>query len=91
MIEKLEEVERRFDRLTAELGNPETLGDSARLQKVARERASLERLVESFRQYRSVLADLKQADEWLNSSDPDAKEMARAELPSLKKRREELE
>ena len=86
MIDKLEEVERRFDRLTAELSHPDTLGDSAKLQKVAKERASLEKLVDTFRKYRSVAADLKQADEWLNGSDPDAKEMAREELPDLKAR-----
>ena len=33
MIDKLEDVERRFERLTADLSNPDVLGDSARLQK----------------------------------------------------------
>ena len=38
MIDKLEEVERRFERLTADLSNPEMLADSAKLQKVSKER-----------------------------------------------------
>ena len=91
MIDKLEEVERRFERLTADLSNPETLGDSAKLQKVAKERSGLEKLVETFRRYRSVMGDLAQAEEWLGGSDADAKEMAREELPSLKSRRDALE
>jgi peptide chain release factor 1 len=91
MIEKLEEVERRFERLTVDLSNPETLGDSAKLQKVAKERSSLEKLVETFRSYKKVLGDLAAADEMLASSDPAEKEMAREELPSLKGRRDELE
>ena len=91
MIDKLEEVERRFDRLTADLSNPETLQDSDKLRKVMKERSSLEKLVETFRAYRGVLGDLKAVDEMLGSSDPAEKEMAREELPGLKARRDELE
>jgi peptide chain release factor 1 len=91
MIDKLEEVERRFDRLTADLGNPETLQDSDKLRKVMKERSSLEKLVETFRTYKGVLGDLKAVDEMLGSSDPAEKEMAREELPGLKQRRDELE
>src|SRR5688572_23359305 len=91
MIDKLEEVERRFDRLTADLGNPETLNDSGKLQKVAKERSSLEKLVDTFRAYKKVLGDLKAVDEMLSSSDPAEKEMGREELPSLKRQREDLE
>ena len=91
MIDKLEEVERRFERLTADLGNPETLADSARLQRVAKERSSLERLVEAFRTYKKVQADLAGAEELLSGSDPEMKAMAREELPALKARRDALE
>src|SRR5690349_9795632 len=91
MIEKLEEVERKFERLTADLSNPETLADSAKLQKVAKERSSLEKLVEAFRSYKKVLSDLIEAEEWLESGDPDLKAMAREELPGLKERRDALE
>ena len=34
MIDKLDEVERRYERLEADLANPETLGDSSRLTRV---------------------------------------------------------
>src|SRR5689334_4348990 len=91
MIDKLEEVERRFDRLTADLSNPETLQDSDKLRKVMKERSSLEKLVETFRTYKGVLGDLKAVDEMLESSDPAEKEMAREELPGLKQRRDDLE
>ena len=91
MIEKLEEVERRFERLTADLSNPETIADSARLQKVARERSSLEKLVETFRQYRKVLADLAEVEAWLDGGSAEEKAFARESLPDLKAQREELE
>src|SRR5713226_6214771 len=92
MIEKLEEVERRFDRLTAELSNPEVLADSAKLQKVARERSSLEKLVETFRAYKKVVGDLEGVELMLSGSEgAEVKAMAREELPKLKTERERLE
>ncbi len=91
MIDKLEEVERRFERLTADLSNPETLGDSSKLQKVSKERAGLERLVETFRTYRKILDDLKEVEAWLDGGDADEKAYAREALPGLKAQREELE
>ncbi|NBD13195.1 MULTISPECIES: peptide chain release factor 1 [Corallococcus] len=91
MIDKLEEVERRFERLTADLSNPDILADTAKLQKVSKERAGLERLVETFRSYRKVLADLGEVEAWLSSADPDEKAYAKEALPGLKAQREELE
>ncbi|OJH38308.1 peptide chain release factor 1 [Cystobacter ferrugineus] len=91
MIDKLEDVERRFERLTADLANPDVIADSAKLQKVSKERASLEKLVETFRSYRKVLDDLKEVEAWLSSSDADEKAYAREALPGLKTQREELE
>jgi peptide chain release factor 1 len=91
MIDKLEDVERRFERLTADLSNPDVLADSARLQKVSKERAGLEKLVDTFRTYRKVLADLNEVEAWLGSSDPDEKAYAREALPGLKEQREGLE
>ncbi len=91
MLEKLHDVERRFDRLTAELSSPETLADSIKFRKVAKERSDLEKLVETFRTYRQVKGDEEELDAWLSGSDPEAREMARKELPVLKERREALE
>ena len=91
MIEKLEEVERRFERLTAELSHPDTLADSNKLLKVTKERAGLERLVDTFRTYRAVLEDLKAAEAMLADPDPGMREMGREELPGLKARRDELD
>ncbi|MFY1825003.1 peptide chain release factor 1 [Myxococcus fulvus] len=91
MIDKLEDVERRFERLTADLSNPDVLADSARLQKVSKERAGLEKLVETFRTYRQVLADLKEVEAWLDTGGADEKSYAREALPGLKEQRDVLE
>ncbi|WNG56402.1 peptide chain release factor 1 [Archangium gephyra] len=91
MIDKLEEVERKFERLTADLSNPDIISDTAKLQRVSKERAGLEKLVEAFRAYRKVLADLKEVEAWLVSSDSDEKAYARESLPGLKEQRDEME
>lgn len=91
MIDKLEQVERRFERLTADLANPDVIGDSAKLQKVMKERSSIEKLVEAFRAYRAVLKDLQEAEEFLEGPDKDMRDYAREVLPDLKQKREVLE
>jgi peptide chain release factor 1 len=91
MIDKLDEVERRYDRLEADLANPETLGDSARLTKVMKERSSLERIVSVYREFKSVRADLTEAERMLASSDADERALGKEELPALKARRDALE
>jgi len=91
VIDKLEEVERRFDRLTAEMSNPAVYADSGRYQKIAKERSGIERLVEKYRLWRKVGDDLRQAEEWLNGSDADLRQMAKEELPALRTQRDGLE
>jgi peptide chain release factor 1 len=90
MIDKLEQVERRFERLTADLANPEVIGDSAKLRQVMKERASLEKLVEIFRAYRQVLREIQEHEELLDHSDKEMRELAREGLPLLKEHRDAL-
>src|SRR5260370_34133871 len=92
MIEKVEEVGRRFDRLSADLSNPQVLADAAKLKKVTRERSALERLVDTFRSYKKVIADLRDVEQLLAGPDaPEFKALAREELPGLKESRDQLE
>jgi peptide chain release factor 1 len=90
MDDKLQEIEQRFERLTADLGNPEVISDRARFSAVAKERSQLEALVEAFREYRRVKADLDGNKALLDDKDADLREMARAELPALTAKVDEL-
>ena len=86
MDEKLQEIEQRFERLTADLGNPEVIADRARFSQVAKERAQLEQLVETFREYKRVKADFEGNQALLEDSDPDVRAMAKEELPGLQEK-----
>jgi len=88
--EKLQEIEQRFERLTADLGNPDVIGDRARFSQVAKERAQLEQLVETFREFKRVKAEAEEYRALLEDRDPDMRAMARDELPGLEARLAEL-
>jgi peptide chain release factor 1 len=84
--EKLQEIEQRFERLTADLGNPEVIGDRSRFSQVAKERSQLEQLVETFREYKRVRAEVADWKAHLTDPDSEVREMARAELPGAEAR-----
>ena len=84
MNDKLQEIEQRFERLTADLGNPEVIGDRARFSQVARERSQLEPLVETFREYQQAQKQLDETRAMLE--DAEMRDLAREELPGLEQR-----
>ncbi len=88
MLEKLAQIERRFDELTAEMARPEVASDHVKLATYARERAELEPLVTRYREYKDVLDQIEEARELLQ--DDEIAELARAELEELEPRAEEL-
>ncbi len=92
-IGKLEEIERRYDELTAKLSNPRVLGDPAHYQKTAKMHAELELIVEKFRAWKEVQKGLVSAKSLLSesSSDPEMKALAQEELAELEKRQEAIE
>ena len=90
MEEKLQEIEQRFERLTADLGNPEVIGDRGRFSQIAKERSQLEELVETFREYKRAKADLEGNRALLEDPDADVRAMAREEMPGLQAKVDEL-
>jgi peptide chain release factor 1 len=88
--EKLQEIEQRFERLTADLGNPEVIGDRSRFSQVAKERAQLEPLVETFREYKTVRREVENHTALLEDSDPDMRDLALEGLPPLREKLSQL-
>jgi len=92
MLEKLKKIEDRFHELTELMARPEVASDYQRLQKLAKERAELERTVELIKEYRSILRDIEEAEEILREGeDGDLETLAKEELKELKERKEKLE
>ena len=91
MDDKLQEIEQKFERLTAELGDPGVLSDPARFRETAKERAQLEPLVEAFRELKRVRAEVADYQAAVDDADPEMRQMAKDELPGLRARADQLE
>jgi peptide chain release factor 1 len=89
--DKLQEIEHKFDRLTADLGDPVVLADPGRIKALMKERSQLEPLVETFRDFKRVRDELRQHQALLEDADADMRQMARDELPQLQGRLADLE
>ena len=90
MFDKLAAEEQRYEQLMARLGTTEVQSDAAEYRKHAKALAEVEPLVEKFREYKSVVADLAGAEELASAGDSEMRELAREELKSLNARRDAL-
>ncbi|MCY3655055.1 MAG: peptide chain release factor 1 [Chloroflexi bacterium] len=91
MLERVAEIEARFEELTALLGDPEVASDHRRMAEIARERAQLERVVDLGRRFRDTSEALDDARDLLRSGDDDERELGREEDERLTPLLAELE
>ena len=91
MLDKLAQVEKRFDQLTAEMSTPEVSTDYQKLAEYGRERSELEPLITRYRAYKDLLSQIEDARALLDEDDAEMVELAQAELEALEPRLAELE
>jgi peptide chain release factor 1 len=89
MIDKLNSIEARYTELLGRLGDPAVQADPSQYRTHAKALAEVEPLVEKFREFKSVLVQIAQAQELAN--DPDMRELALEELHGLEQRRDALD
>src|ERR1051326_5629927 len=87
MFERLEQVEAKYQELTAALSSPEIMNDSARYQKTAKAHAEISELVEKYREYKDLKKGIADTRAMLaDESDAEMKAMAADELTQLESR-----
>ncbi|MBI4653990.1 MAG: peptide chain release factor 1 [Nitrospirae bacterium] len=92
LLEKLETIEQKYEKLTKLLSDPSVFSDFTLYQKYSKEQAEISGLVRKFRGYKKLLSEMKEAQEILNSDGEDGlKELAEVELEELKERKPRLE
>jgi peptide chain release factor 1 len=91
MIDRLEQMEQRYDDLSAQLGLPEVITDHEKYQKAGRALRELEAPVLKFRELKQVRQGLAEARAMLAESDADMRAMAEEEIAALAPRESELE
>ena len=91
MIDKLEAIQARFDQVGVALTNPEIIANQKEFGRLSKEYKSLEKIVQPFEQYKSVVSNYDFAKESLNSNDDDMRELAKMEMPELEAEKDRLE
>src|SRR3989475_8937381 len=84
MLDKLAQIETRYEELTNELSSPELLANPAAYGKAAKQLRGLGEIVEKYRQLKSINQELAGARELQeNAGDEEMRELARVEIESL--------
>jgi len=88
MFEKLVSVESKYEQMMAEMADPAVQADNAKFRSHSKALSDMQPLVDKFREYKDVLAQIAATDEMLK--DPDMRELAEDEMAQLTARREAL-
>ncbi len=92
-LDKLAEIERKYEELTAQLGDPNVLADQSLYQKSAKAHSELREVVEKYREWKGIRKGLEETKALLEeaSTDLEMKALAHEELSDLEKRRADVE
>ncbi|HEX2193612.1 MAG TPA: peptide chain release factor 1 [Candidatus Limnocylindria bacterium] len=91
MIDRLREIEARYEELAAAMASPDMAADPSRLGDLGRELARLEPIVAAIRSWNEVRGQLEATREMTHDPDEDVRAMAREELEDLEARRRALD
>ncbi len=91
MFAKLESIEIKYVNLENELSKPEVYGDQEKYRKLAKAHSDLSDVVTVFRRYKQLTSELDDNKEMLEDSDPEIREMAEAEIKSIRAALPQLE
>jgi peptide chain release factor 1 len=92
MFAKLQNLENRYEEVTAQLANPEIAANPKRLRDLAKEHSELEEIVGKYRQYQTIAKSIADDKAILNDTkDRELREIAQAELEELEPKLAHLE
>lgn len=89
MLERLENIEKRYNELNEELMSPEVVSDIKKTLSLTREQAGLREAYDIYQVYKKLLDDIDAANEMVK--DPDMAEFAREELEKYMNEKKDLE
>ncbi len=91
MLEKLKEIEARYNELSDLLAETSILQDHAHYSEIAREHANLEEFMALYHRLREVVEEIEGHESMLEDPDPEMRAMVRDELGKLIEDREAIE
>jgi len=91
MLDRLADIERRYEELERLVADPTVIANRREFAKLARERSQLEETVARWRERQHVAREVEAHRECLREKDAELRELARGELPALEARLAELD
>ena len=85
MLERLDNIEARYNELTEELMKPETISDIRKTLELTKEQASLKEAYEAYQEYKKIITGIEDAKEL--TKDPELGEFAKEELVTLEEQK----
>ena len=89
MIERLENIEKRYNEIVDELTRPETLSDIKKTTALSKEEAQLKENYDAYQEYKKILNNIETAKELMKDSD--MLEFAKAEYNENEEKRKKME
>ena len=92
LLDKLEEIENKYNELTKILSDPEIFSDYTKSQKYSKEQSDIEEIVGKIKGYKKILSGIIEVEEMLYAGGEDGlKELAELELEELKGKKIQVE
>lgn len=89
LFSKLDELEDRYNQITAQISDPEIASDASKLIPLTKEQGKLKGIVEQYAEYKEALKGIEESKEMLeNEDDPQMRELAEAEISELTEKAE---
>ncbi|HTD45084.1 MAG TPA: peptide chain release factor 1 [Bryobacteraceae bacterium] len=81
--QRLDDIERRFDELNAQMADPAVISDAAQYRKITKAHSELADIVAKYRAWKAASGNLEQARAMLQEADTDLRAMAEDEVAKL--------
>ena len=91
MIDRLAELEARYEDVSRQMSTPEVASDPGALANLGRELSRLEPIVTTLREWRAVREELDRTRTMVDDPDEEVRTMAREEIARLSSREEKLD
>lgn len=92
MLEKLQQLEERYEKLTQLISDPEVISNQSEWQKYTKAHAALEEVVLAYREYKKIQQNTTENQELLESKlEAEFKELVETDLAELEEKKERLE
>ena len=89
MFDKLENVEKRYEELNQKISDPEVIANQSEWQKLMKEHAEIQELVEKYREYKKVSKNIEDLKEMLD--DKEMHDLAQMELDENREKLPKIE